>query len=428
LLLEAGFRVIALGIVPTPTAQVIVQHLNCGGGIVITGSHNPPAWNALKFLGRAGIFWSQAQMRWLQELAEYELSPERRGGGWWGEMREATRLHLRHVLRVTDVALIRSRRWRVAVDVGNGAGGQILPELLRHLGCEVETLHGEIAGSFARLPEPAPGNLEALCARVREGKFDLGLACDADADRLALVHCAGAVGEEITLPLVAETVLGRGKGKLRRRVVVTNLSTSSLIEEVARRHAADIVRTPVGERYVVEEIAVQKAVLGGEGNGGVIYPPLHLGRDAVVAAALVLESLSRLGCSLRDWLAAYPPLFMHKEKYQLREQGELFEVVETLRRMLPRGRENFADGWYVRWPWGWLHLRISRTEPLLRVVLETDEKKKMQALRRVVKLILREHVPKRTNEDAGGKRAKLNFNNHGQNHRATFRLLEKEKS
>ena len=375
-LVSVGCSVVKVGLVPTPTVQLAVEHHAAGGGIAITASHNPIEWNALKFIGSDGIFLDGADGAKVVALAA-----ERRGGDGRGaavsEDPEAVARHLDAVLKLpaVDVASIRARQFTVALDAVRGAGGPVMRTLLERLGCEVAGINLETDGRFPRPPEPVPENLGGLSTLVRRAGAALGIAVDPDVDRLAIVDETGApIGEDYTLAFAVRAVLGgkreRGNGK---RVVVCNLSTSLVVEDAARDCGAEVVRTPVGEVHVARAILRLAAVIGGEGNGGVMYPVLHAGRDAPVAAALLLTLLARDGRRVSELVAAAPRYAIVKAKVERgagsREQ-RLERVYAELRRRFPDARADTQDGLRLAWRDRWLHVRPSNTEPIIRLIAE----------------------------------------------------------
>jgi len=361
-LVSVGCSVVKVGLVPTPTVQLAVEHHAAGGGIAITASHNPIEWNALKFIGSDGIFLDGADGAKVVALAA-----ERRGGDG----------HLDAVLKLpaVDVASIRARQFTVALDAVRGAGGPVMRTLLERLGCEVAGINLETDGRFPRPPEPVPENLGGLSTLVRRAGAALGIAVDPDVDRLAIVDENGApIGEDYTLAFAVRAVLGgkreTGNGK---RVVVCNLSTSLVVEDAARECGAEVVRTPVGEVHVARAILRLAAVIGGEGNGGVMYPVLHAGRDAPVAAALLLTLLARDGRRVSELVAAAPRYAIVKAKAERRtrnaERG-LEDVYAALRRRFPEASADTQDGLRLAWRDRWLHVRPSNTEPIIRLIAE----------------------------------------------------------
>src|SRR5205809_4319230 len=289
---SVGCEVVTLGIVPTPTVQLAVEHHRAGGGIAITASHNPIEWNALKFIGPDGVFLDGADGKRVAELVAQDG-----GRGTIAEGRVvsdggAVERHLEAVMKLpaVDGEGIRKRGFTVALDAVRGAGGPVMRALLERFGCEVAGINLETDGRFPRPPEPVPENLGGLSTLVRRAGAALGIAVDPDVDRLAIVDENGApIGEDYTLAFAVRAVLGKGeRGKGKGATVVCNLSTSLVVEDAARECGAEVVRTPVGEVHVARAILRLAAVIGGEGNGGVMYPALHAGRDAPVAAALLL--------------------------------------------------------------------------------------------------------------------------------------------
>src|SRR5216110_2936942 len=295
-LTSVGCDVIDVGLVPTPTVQLAVEHHHAGGGIAITASHNPIEWNALKFIGPDGIFLDGAEGTRVAELAAGPPGSGKRETGNVTADPRAVERHLDAVLRLSaiDVEGIRKRKFTVALDAVRGAGGPPMRELLERLGCEVAGINLETDGRFRRAPEPVPENLGRLSTLVKRAGAALGIAVDPDVDRLAIIDETGEpIGEDYTLAFAIRAAMGGKGGKGGKRIVVCNLSTSLVVEDAARECGAEVVRTPVGEVHVARAILRLAAVIGGEGNGGVMYPALHAGRDAPVAAALLLALLAR---------------------------------------------------------------------------------------------------------------------------------------
>jgi phosphomannomutase len=296
---SVGCDVIDVGLVATPTVQLAVEYHHAAGGIMLTASHNPIEWNALKFVGPDGIFLDGVAGTRVRELAAGDALPRANYNAIGGVEADSDSIsrHLAAVLalRGVDVRAIRRRKFRVALDTVRGAGGAVMPELLERLGCRVTAINLETDGLFPRPPEPVPENLKALGALVRRSKADVGIAVDPDVDRLAIVDERGRpIGEDYTLAFAIRAVLGkRDGGRGKGSTVVCNLSTSLVVEDAAKDYGAKVVRAPVGEAHVARKILELKAAIGGEGNGGVMYPALHVGRDAPVAGALLLTLLAR---------------------------------------------------------------------------------------------------------------------------------------
>lgn len=379
-LLAAGRDVIDVGVAPTPTILFAIQHHRAAGGLAITASHNPAPWNALKLFGPGGTFLAPAE-------AEVVARRAREGGFSWvthervgsiEEDQDAIQRHRDAILALPglDVARIRSRRFRVAVDCVNGAGSIATPALLRALGCEVTAIYCTPDGRFPRVPEPLPENLGALGEAVRSSGSAIGFANDPDADRLAIVDDEGKpIGEERTLQIAVDWAL-RGKPG----AVVVNASTSMGIEAIASRHGAAVHRSRVGEAHVAQELLRRGGVIGGEGNGGVIYPALHATRDGLLAAAIALDWLAADPRPLSRRIAEeMPPLFMVKRKVDLRIQDAAALEV-SLRDAFPDGERNTLDGEKYLWEDGWVQVRASGTEPIVRILAEARTQDRADAL------------------------------------------------
>ncbi len=368
---SVGCDVIDIGLVPTPTVQLAVEHHRAGGGIAITASHNPIEWNALKFIGPDGIFLDGMDGARVQQL----VGTDGGGRGRTGKVTTdegAVARHLEAVLKLpaVDVERIRARTFTVALDAVRGAGGPVMRALLERLGCEVAGINLETDGLFPRAPEPVPENLGGLSTLVTRAGAALGIAVDPDVDRLAIVDETGTpIGEDYTLAFAVRAVLG-GKGETGngKRVVVCNLSTSLVVEDAARDCGAEVVRTPVGEVHVARTIVKLGAVIGGEGNGGVMYPTLHAGRDAPVAAALLLTLLARDDKRVSELVAAAPRYAIVKAKVA---RGPALEpVYAALRRRFADAQVDTQDGLRLAWRDRWLHVRPSNTEPIIRLIAE----------------------------------------------------------
>ncbi len=379
-LASAGCSVVKVGVVPTPTVQLAVEHHAAGGGIAITASHNPIEWNALKFIGSDGIFLNGADGARVQGLVGKD-------GGGRGRTREVTtdegavERHLDAVLKLAavDVAGIRARKFTVALDAVRGAGGPVMRALLERLGCEVAGINLETDGRFPRPPEPIPENLGGLSILVTRAGAALGIAVDPDVDRLAIVDETGVpIGEDYTLAFAIRAAMGGKVGRGGKRVVVCNLSTSLVVEDAARECDAELVRTPVGEVHVARAILRLAAVIGGEGNGGVMYPALHAGRDAPVAAALLLTLLARDGRRVSELVAAAPRYVIVKAKVA---RGPALEpVYAALRRRFADAQGDTQDGLRLAWRDRWLHVRPSNTEPIIRLIAEAPSSAGAQEL------------------------------------------------
>jgi phosphomannomutase len=380
---SVGGDVIDVGLVATPTVQLAVEHHRAAGGIILTASHNPIEWNALKFVGPDGIFLDSVAGTRVRELAAGDSLPRANYNAIGGVEADSDAIsrHLAAVLalRRVDVRTIRKRRFHVALDTVRGAGGVVMPALLEQLGCRLSAINLETDGLFPRPPEPVPENLKALGALVRRKNADLGIAVDPDVDRLAIVDERGQpIGEDYTLAFAIRAVLGkrdgRGGGRQKGKTVVCNLSTSLVVEDAAKEFGAKVVRAPVGEAHVARKIIELNAVIGGEGNGGVMYPALHVGRDAPVAGALLLGLLARERTTVRELVGRAPRYTIVKARQELgagsREPGKLEHGYAELRRRFPHAAADTQDGLRLAWPDRWLHVRPSGTEPIIRLIAE----------------------------------------------------------
>jgi phosphomannomutase len=371
-LMSVGVDVIDVGMVPTPTVQMAVEHHHAGAGLILTASHNPIEWNALKFVGPDGIFLDAAAGARVRALAE--SGPPRMGWDGIGTMREdrdAVSRHLDAVLAlpVLDVAAIRSRGFHVALDCVRGAGASALPALLERLGCQVSAINLEADGRFPRAPEPVPENLGELGELVRRTGAAVGLAVDPDVDRLALVDELGQpIGEDYTLAFAVRAVLDRRSSAATPPTVVVNLSTSLVVEDAARAAGARLVRAPVGEANVARTIRDEGAAIGGEGNGGVMLPALHIGRDAPLGVALILHLLATTGVTVSELVASSPRYRIVKAKGP--RGPELRPLYDKLRARFDDAETDERDGLRLSWPDRWLHVRPSGTEPIVRLIAE----------------------------------------------------------
>jgi len=382
---SVGCDVIDVGLAPTPTIQLAVEHHHAAGGLAITASHNPIEWNALKFIGPSGLFLEAAEGAEMRRFTEGQFP--RATWDALGAIRPddaAIQRHIEQVLALPliDVDAIRRRRFRVALDCVRGAGGVIMPALLDRLGCEVTAINLETDGRFPRPPEPVAENLGDLERLVLNAGAEIGFATDPDVDRLALVSDAGqAIGEDWTLALAARLVL-----RSRRSPVVSNLSTSLILDDVAAEAGARVIRAPVGEVNVAVRMREECAAIGGEGNGGVILPELHLGRDAPVAVALMLQMLLEDGEPLSRTIARYPRYSIVKDKLD-RPNAPLDRVYDSLRAGFPDAEADSQDGLRLSWRDRWVHVRPSGTEPIVRVIAEAPSEAEAR------ELIARSRVP-----------------------------------
>ena len=368
---KAGRRLLLADLIPTPTAQFLVTDRRLAGALVLTASHNPSEYNGLKFIGPDGCFLDGERAAALFELADQaEIPAELPERPIRGEvMPDAVGRHILDILNLgcIDVEAIVRRRFRVVVDAVNGAASVALPALLEALGCEVIRLHTTPNGEFPRGPEPVPENLGALAAAVTAGGAKLGLATDPDADRLALVDETGRpIGEELTQVLAVDGYLRRTAS---REPVTTNLSSSQLLEHVAGRYGVEVLRSAVGEVNVVAMMRAAGGEIGGEGNGGVILAASHLGRDALVGAALILDRLVQEKQSLSAIVDGLPRLHLLKDKLAI-DGHEIDQLYTLITQQYPDAEHNTVDGLKVQWEDRWVHIRASNTEPVIRIYAE----------------------------------------------------------
>jgi phosphomannomutase len=366
-LLSSGCRVIDIGMCPVPTIQMLVRHHHAQGGIAITASHNPAEWNALKFVGHDGLFLNSGRAREMLDI--YHQGEYVKVSGF--EMREveeisgATDLHIQNILDVVGPLPTRERPLRVVLDACNGAGSLVGPQLLAALGAEVIPINVIPNGLFPRPAEPLAENLGALCEAVKENRADLGFAQDMDADRLAIVSEQGIpIGEDYTLVLATLYVLGKQPG-----AVVANLSSSSVLQEVANRFNCQLYLTRIGEANVTEVMQKERAIIGGEGNGGVIYPSINFARDSLVGMALVLHLLAETNQTISELVNSFPRFSMVKAKLPC-PSDKIPAVLRMLRKEYSDYPLDLRDGVKVILPEGWFLVRGSNTEPIIRVIAE----------------------------------------------------------
>ena len=382
-----GLDVIDLGICPTPTVELAVKTLKAAGGLIITASHNPIEWNALKMLNSQGMFLSPAEGERLLRIYHsgvFAYKPHN-ALGKVGSM-EFVAAHIDKILKLPAVKInaIKKRRFKVALDAVNGAGAMLSPKLLHKLGCEVICVNCQPTGIFARGPEPVPGSLRQLSRAVKSNKCDLGFALDPDADRLAIVDEFGKpIGEEYTLAFAIDYILSIKKGP-----VAVNLSTSRMAEDIAARYGVRVHRTKVGEIHSSLELKTARGVIGGEGNGGVIYPEFLYGRDAAVGMALVLSYLAKRGVSVSQAVDALPRFVMIKDKIEATHE-EIEGYFPELTRFSSGAVVNIDDGIKFDYEDSWMHIRASNTEPFARIIAEArtakEAKKLVLSARAVIK-------------------------------------------
>jgi len=368
-LLAKGLNVIDIGIVPTPTVQYTVKTLKAQGGIAISASHNPNKWNALKLLNSTGQFMTPEENQILSNI----INESEKNFKSWDEIgklevsEKALRRHMDDVLKLKHINLeaIRKRKFKVAVDCVNGAGVYVIPQLLKEFGCEVIELSCEKTGIFPRLPEPIPENLTEIMKVTKANNADLGIVVDPDVDRLVLITNEGVpFGEEYTVTQAVKFILSKEKG-----AVAVNLSTTRAVEDVAKAYGCNLYRSPVGEANVVKKMKEVNAIIGGEGSGGVIYPELHYGRDALVGIAITLQHLLEFGGSISELRGTLPSYFYSKKRIDLLDIKP-DEVIKKLIDLYKNENINTEDGLRIDFPDHWVHFRKSNTEPIIRIITE----------------------------------------------------------
>jgi len=380
-LMGMGINVINLGMATTPTVEMAVPVLKADGGIILTASHNPKQWNALKLLNSKGEFLSASDGEQILELVK-------QGGFIYSEIDSIGTLvsnnnmndyHIRKILELplVDTELIRAAEFKVVIDCVNSVGSLILPSLLKELGVDVLIqLYCDANGEFPHNPEPLPENLKDISELVKKEKADIGFVVDPDVDRLAIVCEDGSMfGEEYTLVAVSDYVLGKNPGS-----TCSNLSSSRALKMLTETHGQEYFAAAVGEVNVVEKMKEKGCVIGGEGNGGIIYPDLHYGRDALVGIALFLTYLASTKLKCSDLRMKYPQLEMLKNKISLSPDTDTDKILENLQELYKKERTDTTDGLKIDFENAWLHLRKSNTEPIIRIYAEAPSMAEAQSL------------------------------------------------
>jgi phosphomannomutase len=378
-LLAAGCDVVDLGICPTPTLQLTVRDTDAVGGISITAGHNPSNWNALKFVRHDGLYLNSTQAEELLDIVhqgEFDKVP-------WDRIRsridshDAVPHHVARLMEVFDVDAIRRRRLRVAVDCCNGAAAMLVPRWLEAMGCTVLAINDDVTAPFPHQPEPTRETMAQLKAVVRAGGADIGFAHDANGERLGLVTADGvALSEELTLVLAASIALQASPG-----TVVTNISTTRAVDDVAARHGGRVVRTAVGQSFVSEAMLEHQAVIGGEGNGGVAVPRVLASHDAAAAEALILEFMAGTGASLHACVMNLPRYHMLKLDFPVKPSA-IYGMLQAFREDVETEHPDadISDGVKVTWPDGWVHVRSSQTESMIRIIAEAPTPERAGAM------------------------------------------------
>jgi phosphomannomutase len=371
-LLAAGCEVIDLGICPTPSLQLAVTWLKADGGIAVTAGHNPAEWSALKFVRGDGLYLNPLQAEELLDIfhqGEFAKAT-------WNKIKTAVQLrdpiehHIESLKKAFDTTAIKARRLKVAVDCCNGACSRLIPRWLAELGCEVVAINDDPSAIFPHQPEPTPETMAQLSAVVKAGHADIGFAHDADGERLGIVTEMGdPLSEESTLALATRIRLGQSAGS-----IVTNVSTTGAIERIAARYGGSVVRTQVGQTYISEAMLEHDALLGGEGSGGVTVPQVQLTHDSAAAVGLILEGLARSGDRVSDVVQQLPRLCMLKHNLAV-EPNRLYSVLQDFRVAVEREHlaYDLRDGIRVDLPLGWIHVRASNTESMIRVIVEAED-------------------------------------------------------
>ena len=375
-LIGCGFDVLDIGLSTTPTVEVAVQLHKSAGGIILTASHNPKQWNALKLLNEKGEFLSGEDGVQILDIAESEdfsfLEVDDLGKYTFDD--SYNEKHIEEVLNLSlvDVELVKSAGFKVVVDAVNSTGGFMIPRLLEKMGVECVKLFCEPNGDFPHNPEPLPENLTEISKLVVEQKADFGIVVDPDVDRLAMVCEDGSMfGEEYTLVAISDFVLSKTPGN-----TVSNLSSTRALRDVTIKHNGSYVASAVGEVNVVEKMKETNAIIGGEGNGGIIYPELHYGRDALVGISLFLTQLAERKISTKTLRDSYPNYFISKNKIQLTPEIDVDNILSTLEQKYKEEQITIIDGLKIDFEEGWVHLRKSNTEPIIRIYAESEGEEK----------------------------------------------------
>ena len=374
-LMGMGYDVIDIGYATTPTTELAVRMAGADGGIIITASHNPRQWNALKLLNSEGEFLTAADGAEVLRMAEAEdfnyAEVDKLGSLTIDDSYNQRHIDSVLALKLVDVDAIKARKFRVCVDTINSVGGIILPDLFKALGVDYEILNGECTGEFAHNPEPLEKNLQGIMDKMKQGGFDLGIVVDPDVDRLAFISEDGTMfGEEYTLVSVADYVLSHTVGN-----TVSNLSSTRALRDVTEKHGGKYTAAAVGEVNVTTKMKEVGAVIGGEGNGGVIYPESHYGRDALVGIALFLSSLAQKGCKVSELRATFPVYQIAKNRIDLTPETDVDAILIKVKEMFAKdasAQVNDIDGVKIDFPDRWVHLRKSNTEPIIRVYSEAQ--------------------------------------------------------
>ncbi|PLX23667.1 MAG: phosphoglucosamine mutase [Salinivirgaceae bacterium] len=380
-----GIDVIDIDLASTPTTEMAVVHFNADGGLILTASHNPLQWNALKMLNHKGEFLSGDDGKAILDIVDKGIES-------YAEVHDLGKIdtasyHQEHIDEIIKLELVKPeiiahKNFKVVIDGINSVGALIIPDLLKSLGVtEIIELNNEANGHFAHPAEPLPENVIEICQTVKETKADLGIVVDPDVDRLALIDENGIMfGEEYTIVAVAEYILKHKKGN-----TVSNLSSSRALKDITEKEGGEYFASAVGEVNVVEMMKAQNAVIGGEGNGGVIYPELHYGRDALVGIALFLSHLAHEDIKVSELKKRYPPYIIIKDKIELSPELNVDELLNDVEKAYQNEQVNTTDGVKIDFKNGWVHLRKSNTEPIIRIYCEAATEREAKELAKGIK-------------------------------------------
>jgi len=382
---NCGREVVLTGIVPTPTVQIVVEHTDAVAGIAITASHNPSDWNGMKFINSDGVFFDADENQEFWNIVDNNIFRNCNTEGIIIEDSSAISFHINKILEIPfiskSIKIIKSRRYKIAVDAVNASGSIAVPTLLKELGCTVVPLYCDNSGIFPHEPEPLPKNLTELAKCVLENSCDFGLAIDPDADRLVLVNEIGnTLSEELTLAVAVHSVLEHGQKEIKKSIgkVVTNLSSSLVTKDIASMFNCEVLLSSVGEINVVKKMKECSAIIGGEGSGGVILPDCHYGRDSLVGIALVLIILANRDIQMSQLISQYPNYYIikHKQEYS----GDFQNYCNKLVELFPNCNINREDGIRIDIDNCWVQARQSNTEPIVRIIAESKNEDKAKEL------------------------------------------------
>lgn len=387
-LTAVGSDVITIGMVPTPTVQQMIRQYNAAAGLVITASHNPIIWNGIKMMNGSGSFFEQDEYDKFMAVFESESWTLKAwdGIGKITHVDTALNDHIDLILKHVNCDRIKAAKLRVCIDPNNGAGCLPDPILLDKLGVSYTIINNDGNGQFSHNPEPVKDNLVDLMATVKNGNYDIGFAQDADADRLVIIDENGHfIGEDYSLAFCIDHILRQSSDPNKK--VVVNLSTSLVIEWLSKQHNAQLFYTKIGESNVTQKLKSENATVGGEGNGGVIYPKIGWGRDSLAGIAIALDHLAARKMKVSEIVSTYPSYTMLREKRQLNSKDELTPLLNKIDNAFPNHTKNTEDGLKVLQDNGWIHVRPSNTEPIIRIFIEANNEKKAQEWLEIIKTL-----------------------------------------